>query len=202
MDREQILNAFARAGDGGGGERGDFDLNPGVPQVLRDGPPTPAAVLVPLIDRPEGITVMLTKRTDHLHDHAGQVSFPGGRVEESDDGPVATALRETREEVGLDPAFVEIIGTLDLYHTVTGFRVTPVVGVVRTGFDLEIDDFEVAEVFEVPLAFVLDPANHERESTVYNGIERHYYVLRHAPHSIWGATAGMLVNLSERLNRP
>lgn len=200
MDRERILEAFA--GDVGQGERGDFDLNPEAPETRPGGRLTPAAVLVPLIDRPGGITVMLTKRTDHLHDHAGQVSFPGGRVEESDDGPVATALRETREEVGLDPAFVQVIGSLDLYRTVTGFRVTPVVGLVRTGFELRIDEFEVAEVFEVPLAFVLDPANHERESTMYNGVERHFYVLRHSPHSIWGATAGMLVNLSERLNRP
>ncbi len=125
-----------------GGRRGDHDLNPGAP---RHATLTPAAVLVPLVERPGGITVLLTRRTEHLNDHPGQISFPGGRVEARDAGPVETALRETEEEIGLARSHVEIVGRLDRYETVTGFIITPVVGLVRPGFSLTLDAFDIKE---------------------------------------------------------
>jgi 8-oxo-dGTP pyrophosphatase MutT (NUDIX family) len=165
-----------------------------VPQGL-----TRAAVLVPVIKRPEGLTVLLTQRTAHLNDHAGQVSFPGGRCEENDASPIFTALRETEEEIGLDPALIEVLGLLPEYRTGTGFSVTPVVGLVRPPFELNPDSFEVAEVFETPLAFLLDPANHQRHSMEIGGIVRHYYAMPYEGYFIWGATAGMLVSLHRLL---
>ena len=156
-------------------------------------------MLVPLVERPDGLSVLLTKRTDHLHDHAGQVSFPGGRVEEHDDDAIATALRETEEEIGLLRDFVRIAGYLDAYETGTGFHITPVVGFVRPGFRLELDAFEVAEAFEVPLSFILDESNHQRHSRVWQGRRRHYYAMPYGDKYIWGATAGMLMNLYRRL---
>lgn len=162
---------------------------------------TAASVLVPLVERPLGYTVLLTQRTAHLEHHAGQISFPGGRAEESDDGPVDTALREAEEEIGLHRRHVtEIVGFLDLYQTVTGFLVTPVVAFVTPPFDLTLDAFEVAEAFEVPLAFILDPRNHERRSMLYKGQQRSFYVIPFEERYIWGATAAMLVNLARRLN--
>lgn len=160
---------------------------------------TPAAVLVPLVERREGLTVLLTQRTDHLVHHGGQISFPGGRVEEQDTGPIETALRETEEEIGLERHYVEVIGFLDLYQTVTGFLITPVVSFVAPGFTLRPDPFEVAEVFEVPLSFILDPRNHELRSRVYKGLERRFYVLPYENRYIWGATAAMLVSFARRL---
>ena len=159
-----------------------------------------AAVLVPLVLRQDGVTMLLTQRTDHLRDHAGQVSFPGGRVEAYDEGAVATALRETEEEIGVGPSHIEVVGELDLYETRTGFRITPVVGLVEPGFTLTLDEFEVAEVFEVPLSFALDPANHQKRSLVWRGAERHFYLLPYGEREIWGATAGMIVNLYNRLS--
>lgn len=164
----------------------------------------PAAVLVPLIDRPAGMTVLLTQRTEHLTDHAGQISFPGGRVEPHDRDAVDTALRETEEEIGLSRSQVEVIGCLDTCMTGTGFRVVPVVGLVDAPFDLDaliLDTFEVAEAFEVPLDFVLDPANHERRMAVRRGERREFYVLPFEDRYIWGATARMLVNLHEVLRQ-
>lgn len=178
--------------------RGDCDLNPGMKPVREK--LTSAAVLVPIVLRETGLTVMLTRRTDHLSDHAGQISFPGGRVEESDLDAIDTALRETEEEVGLSRAHIETVGNLDRYVTRTGFSVTPVVGFIRPPFDLSPDPFEVAEVFEVPLSFLLDRANHERHSRVYEGVERHYYAMPYGRHFIWGATAGMIVNLVDVLD--
>ena len=160
---------------------------------------TAAAVLVPLVARQEGVTVLLTRRTEHLHRHAGQISFPGGRIETSDTSPEAAALRETEEEIGLGRRHIELLGRLDLYRTRTGFEVTPVVGWVTPPFELAPDRFEVAEVFEVPLDFVVDRRNHERHSREWQGITRHFYVLPYGGYYIWGATAGMLVNLAERL---
>lgn len=157
---------------------------------------TPAAVLVPIVNRAEGMTVLLTQRTDHLADHAGQISFPGGRSDPEDTGPEATALRETEEEIGLPRTRVEILGLLPEYRTVTGFHVTPVVGLVEPPFPLMPDEFEVAEVFEVPLAFLLDPANHQRHSYEREGRVRRYYAMPYQGRYIWGATAAMLVNLS------
>jgi 8-oxo-dGTP pyrophosphatase MutT (NUDIX family) len=165
-----------------------------VPQSL-----TLAAVLVPIIDRPEGLTVLLTQRTAHLNDHAGQVSFPGGRCESDDPSPVFTALRETEEEIGLDRARIEVLGLLPEYRTGTGFSVTPVVGLVRPPFTLSPDSFEVAEVFETPLSFLLDPANHQRHSMEIGGVLRHYYAMPYEGYFIWGATAGMLVSLHRLL---
>ena len=161
---------------------------------------TPAAVLVPLIARAEGYSVLLTKRSEHLAHHPGQVSFPGGRSEPHDSDAIATALRETQEEIGLGAEFIEIVGQLDFYQTVTNFMVTPVVGLVRPGFNLDLDDFEVAEVFEVPLAHALNPSNHQRQSRVLNGQRREYYVIPYQNYFIWGATAAMLVNLAGRLD--
>lgn len=160
---------------------------------------TPAAVLVPLVNRPDGITVLLTQRTEHLADHAGQISFPGGRVEEGDKSREVTALREAEEEIGLPRSRVEILGTLPEYRTVTGFGVTPVVALVEPPFSLKLDPFEVADVFEVPLSFLLDPSNHQRHSYDYQGRRRFYYAMPFQGRFIWGATAGMLINLFQVL---
>jgi len=160
----------------------------------------PAAVLIPLVDRDGGLTVLLTRRTAHLDHHAGQISFPGGRIEASDADPVAAALRETREEIGLDPGRIEVLGRIDGYVTISNFAVVPVVAIVHPPFDLKPDPFEVDEVFEVPLAFVLDPANHQRHFREgADGKRRHFYALPYGSHYIWGATAAMLVNLAEAL---
>jgi len=162
----------------------------------------PAAVLVPLIDRPAGMTVLLTRRTEHLTDHAGQISFPGGRTEPADRDAVDTALRETEEEIGLARAAVEVVGCLDTCMTGTGFRVVPVVGLIAAPFEitaLTLDSFEVAEAFEVPLDFVLNPTNHARRTAVRHGHRREFYVLPYEDRYIWGATARMLVNLHEVL---
>lgn len=157
-----------------------------------------AAVLVPIVlrDKP---TVLLTQRTAHLRDHAGQVSFPGGRCEPGDPDPVATALREAEEEVGLAAAQIEVLGSLDAYRTGTGFTVTPVVALVTPPLNLKLDDFEVADVFEPPLAFLLDPANHRRDRLEYRGQWRDYWAMPWQGRYIWGATAGILVRLTQFL---
>jgi 8-oxo-dGTP pyrophosphatase MutT (NUDIX family) len=154
-----------------------------------------AAVLVPVMRHEDGLTVLFTRRTAHLNDHAGQISFPGGRAEPEDPSLEATALREAEEEIGLQPGSVEVLGRLHEYITVTGYRVTPVVGLVGSSADLMLDAFEVAEVFEVPLSFLLDPRNHQRNRVLWEGRERHYYAMPYGRHYIWGATAGMLMNL-------
>lgn len=155
----------------------------------------PAAVLVPMVRREAGLTILLTQRTDHLYDHAGQISFPGGRSEVHDESAAATALRETFEEIGLPRSHVEVLGLLPEYTTVTGYRVTPVVGLVSSPPVLSLDAFEVAEAFEVPLNFFLDPVNHQRNTLQYQGRTRHYYAMPYENRYIWGATAGMLMNL-------
>ena len=161
---------------------------------------TPASVLVPLVERPDGYTVLLTQRTAHLEHHAGQISFPGGRAEKEDGSPVETALREAEEEINLHRRHVvEIAGFLDLYQTVTGFLITPVVGFVVPPCELRLDDFEVAEAFEVPLDFILDPRHHERHSMLYRGQQRQYYVIPYQNRFIWGATAALLVHFARRL---
>lgn len=161
---------------------------------------TAAAVLVPLINRPGGLAVMLTQRTAHLHNHAGQISFPGGRVDEGDVDRVHTALREAEEETGLSADAVDIVGMLPECDIPSGFRVTPVVGWVEPPFELDPDPFEVAEVFEVPLTHFLDPANHQRHSDEINGRQRHYYAMPYQDRYIWGATAGMLFSLYQILS--
>ena len=159
----------------------------------------PASVLVPIVDRgresPSGLTMLFTRRAAHLKDHSAQVSFPGGRVSPEDPSPEATALREAREEIGLDPGRVELLGRMPEYLTRTGFRITPVVGVLTPPFELQPDANEVDEIFEVPLAFLLDPANHQRQSREWQGELRWFYAMDFGPHTIWGATAGMVVNL-------
>jgi 8-oxo-dGTP pyrophosphatase MutT (NUDIX family) len=160
---------------------------------------TAAAVLVPIVDQPSGLTVIFTKRTAHLKAHSGQVSFPGGRAEPEDPTPEFTALREAQEEIGLAVERVEVLARLPDYHTRTGFRVTPVVGLVTPPLALVPDPREVEEVFEVPLAFLLDPGNHRRETRELQGRTVGYYVMRYGTHAIWGATAGMLMNLYRHL---
>jgi 8-oxo-dGTP pyrophosphatase MutT (NUDIX family) len=157
--------------------------------------PVPAAVLVPVVNHPGRPTLLFTQRTAHLHDHAGQISFPGGRVDDGDVDRVATALREAEEETGIDRERVQIIGRLPDFDIQTGFRVTPVVGWVQPPFELNPDPFEVAEIFEVPLEFFLDPENHRRHTDELNGRIRHYYSMRYGERNIWGATAGMLYSL-------
>jgi 8-oxo-dGTP pyrophosphatase MutT (NUDIX family) len=155
----------------------------------------PAAVLVPIVQRPAGLMVLFTQRTTHLKSHAGQVSFPGGRAEPGDASPEFTALREAQEEIGLAPEHVEILGRLPDYHTRTGYVVAPIIGLLTPPFELVPDPNEVDEIFEVPLGFLLDPANHRRQTRVLQGRTVGYYEMPYEGHHIWGATAGMIVNL-------
>ena len=171
--------------------RGDFDLNPHTRPLNRK-ELRPAAVLVPLVQRPEP-TVLLTQRTHTLAQHAGQVAFPGGRAEPHDVSLIQTALRETEEETGIQSSFITIAGFLDAYETGTGFAILPVVGLLAEGFALMPDASEVAEVFEVPLAFLLDPRNHHHETAIQRGRLRRYWAVPYGERYIWGATAGMLV---------
>jgi 8-oxo-dGTP pyrophosphatase MutT (NUDIX family) len=160
--------------------------------------PRDAAVLMPLVARGDEVAVLLTQRTAHLYDHAGQISFPGGRVEPADVDAVATALRESEEEIGLSSALVHVLGVLPQYLTATGYRVTPVVGIIEQPFVLTLDDFEVAEAFEVPLPFLMDPRHHERRIFQAGDISRTFYCMpyeRARRYFIWGATAAMLRNL-------
>ncbi|WP_292040336.1 CoA pyrophosphatase [Massilia sp. UBA6681] len=156
-----------------------------------------AAVLVPLVERPEGLTVLLTRRTDHLSSHAGQISFPGGRAEELDSSPIETALREAEEEIGLHRRHVEIIGVLPEHVTISAYRVTPVVAMVQPPFALRADPGEVAEIFEVPLAFLMSGAHHQRRSVALpdGSGKRRFYAMPYKDYFIWGATAAMLRNL-------
>ncbi|CAD5373857.1 DNA mismatch repair protein MutT [Rubrivivax sp. A210] len=186
------------------------DAAPWVPPIAGDGrlhhdrEPSPAAVLVALVARDDGLRVLLTRRTDHLRDHAGQISFPGGRTEPEDGGPAATALREAQEEVGLAPTRVDVIGQLPVYTTITRYVVTPVVALVQPPLALQLDAFEVAEAFEVPLAFLMNPAHHRRHHFHYEGGQRQFLSMPwqgpgadgvEREYFIWGATAAMLRNL-------
>jgi 8-oxo-dGTP pyrophosphatase MutT (NUDIX family) len=162
-----------------------------------DAEPTPASVLMPLVVREQGLTLLLTQLTAHLNDHAGQISLPGGRVDATDASPTETALRETEEEVGLHRRHIEVLGNLPDYFTGTGFHVIPVVALVHPPFDLRADPFEVAEIFEVPMTFLMDGANHQRRTVdlPINSVRRTFYTMPYGRYFIWGATAAMLRNL-------
>jgi 8-oxo-dGTP pyrophosphatase MutT (NUDIX family) len=177
----------------------DFDLNPELfPELARNSPQRPAAVLVPIVAR-ASLSVLLTQRTDSLPSHAGQIAFPGGKMEAQDHDPTATALREAQEEIGLDPRFVEPLGYLDTYRTGTGYCIFPVVALVREGFALALDAREVADTFEVPLAFLMDEANHATHTRAWRGAERRFYAMPFEQRYIWGATAGIMKNMHQRL---
>lgn len=175
-------------------------------RFFKDREPADAAVLVPLVQRAEGLQVLLTMRTAHLNDHAGQISFPGGRCEPEDGHPIETALRETVEETGLARQFIEVLGTMPVYQTATNFMVTPVVALVQPGFTLNPDEFEVEEIFEVPLSFLMDADNHQQRSLQTPMGQRTFYAMpyecpvKQKNYFIWGATAAMLRNLYHFLN--
>lgn len=176
--------------------RSDYDLNPHYERVAQE--LVPAAVLLPIIRRSEP-TLLFTRRTDHLARHAGQVSFPGGRWHPDDSSLAGTALRETEEEIGIESKKIVVAGFLDAYETGTGFAILPVVAVIDEGFSLRPNSDEVAQIFEVPLSFLLDPANCQKGHREWRGHQREFYAFVWHGHSIWGATAAILVNLRERL---
>ena len=181
-------------------KRGDHDADPVMQKIAEVRPIRPAAVLVPVVDHPEP-TVLLTQRSAHLPDHAGQVSFPGGKIDKSDTDPMASALREAEEEIGLDRGHVEPLGYLDLYMTTLGYRIVPVVARVKPGFKLTLNTSEVDATFEVPLVFLMDQNNVQRHSRDWQGMTRHYYAITFGERYIWGVTAGILRNLHERIYR-
>jgi 8-oxo-dGTP pyrophosphatase MutT (NUDIX family) len=189
LDAGWLRRHFAAAGQPGATLYGDQGA-----EAARAPARRPASVLVPIVQRQEELKVLFTRRTAHLKSHSGQISFPGGRAEPHDASAEATALREAQEEIGLEPRYVEILGKLSDYHTRTDFRVTPVVGLVAPHFELRLDAYEVDEVFEVPLSFLLDPAHHERHWREFQGRRVTYYAIPYRDYYIWGATAGMLVN--------
>ncbi|SDP08200.1 8-oxo-dGTP pyrophosphatase MutT, NUDIX family [Filomicrobium insigne] len=178
---------------------GDYDLNPGIlPDPAQILPPKPAAVLIPILATTP-LSVLLTVRSDHLPNHAGQISFPGGKLEERDAGPAAAAMREADEEIGLDPRFIEPVGFLDWYRTGSGYVISPLVALIKPGYTLKADPGEVTDIFEVPLPFLLDVANHQRHSRISRGRQKHFYAMTYGERYIWGATAGIIKNLHERL---
>jgi 8-oxo-dGTP pyrophosphatase MutT (NUDIX family) len=179
--------------------RGDHDLQPQPMSEPDEAAAVPAAVLIPVVQRAEGPTVILTQRAAALRSHSSQVAFPGGRVDAVDGSPVVTALRETEEEIGLSRQHVRTLGFLDAYLTGTGYRIVPVVALVEPDFSLTLNPQEVDMAFEAPLSFLLDPANHRREGREWKGLYRTYYAMPFGERYIWGATAGMIRNLYERL---
>lgn len=181
-----------------GGTISDYDLNPGMRPGARPRL-TPAAVLIPLVGRDDGIHVVLTERAATMPTHAGQIAFPGGRIDASDGSVREAALREAEEEIGMVPADVTVLGYLDAYQTGTGFLVAPVVATVAASFVPVVQEREVADVFEVPLSFLMDPANHQMHQRSWRGIMRRYYAMPYGDRYIWGATAGMLKNLYDRV---
>lgn len=182
--------------------RGDHSLqdDPALLAAILAKPPREAAVLVPVVPRPEGVTVLLTERAAHLRDHSGQVAFPGGKIDRADPSPLAAALREAEEEIGLPRARVRPLGYLDPYLSGTGFLVTPVVGLVGLPVALALNPDEVADAFEVPLALLLDPARYELRSREWKGRQRSFYAVPYGARTIWGVTAGILRNLCDRLS--
>lgn len=197
--RERIIGAFGGAGNSSGAAAAPDTWPKGTP-ALNGKKLIPAAVLVPLISYGDGMTVLLTRRTENLTSHSGQISFPGGRRERVDRTPEETALRETEEEIGLPRDRVELVGRLSAHDTGTGYRVMPMVGLIAPPFPLVPDPSEVAEVFEVPLDYVLDPANHRFETRIHRGSERQFAVMPYGEYFIWGLTARLLLELSQRLS--
>ncbi|WFP66033.1 CoA pyrophosphatase [Mesorhizobium sp. WSM4904] len=182
-----------------GDEFGDHRFNPGHPRLKHMKPLRDAAVLIPVIDHADGATVLLTKRAERLRSHSGQVAFPGGTIDPTDPGPEATALRETFEEIGLDRGHIEIIGRMPDYISGSGYRIVPVLSVVRPGFSLTLNADEVDAAFEVPLRFLMDPVNHARDSRMWNDLEWFFYEMPYGGQRIWGVTAGIIRTLYERL---
>lgn len=178
---------------------GDHVLNPDLRKVFVHDRLRDAAVLIPVVDRGDGSTVILTKRAERLKNHSGQIAFPGGRIDPTDVSPEAAALRETVEEIGLAGDYIDVIGRLPDYVTGSGYRIAPVLGVVRPGFHLTLNEGEVDDVFEVPLGFLMDPANHGRASRVWQDQERFFYAMPFEERYIWGVTAGIIRALYERL---
>lgn len=193
-DHDTLYNAPGQIGDG----RLDGGLV-GRPRLIGNRALKLAAVLVPVVDYENEPKILLTRRADHLAQHSGQVAFPGGKVEAEDGGPVSAALREAQEEIGLSAEYVDVAGFLSTYETGSGFRILPVVGFVRPGFQLEIDHNEVAETFEVPLELMINEANYSRHEIEWEGRMEAYYAVEYEGYNIWGATAGMLRNLSRRM---
>lgn len=181
-------------------KRGDHDADPVMEAIAKVRPIKPAAVLVPIVARAEP-TILLTTRTAHLADHAGQIAFPGGKIDPGDESPAAAALREAHEEIGLAAPFVEPVGYLDVYMTTRGFRIVPTIARVSPGFSLTLNRQEVEDAFEVPLAFLMELTNHQRHSRDWEGMTRHYYAIPFGERYIWGVTAGILRNLHERIYR-
>lgn len=198
----QRLRPLREAPHDGQPPRGDFDLNPQWKPGLGARNLRPAAVLVPIVTRKAGLHVLFTERAQDMPSHPGQVSFPGGRMQADDADAVATALRETEEETGIAPEFIEPLGLLDSYETGSGYAISPVVAFVREGFAITRDTREVADIFEAPFDFLMDPDNHERHAREWQGTLRHFYAMPYDGHYIWGATAGMIVNLYERILKP
>ena len=180
-------------------EHGDHVLNPETLLEVEGLRLKDAAVLVPVVDDPDGAKVILTQRTATLRKHSGQIAFPGGGIDEGDISPEVAALREAQEEIGLDPYFVETVGRLPQYLSATGFRIIPVLSVVRRGFVITPNPEEVDAVFEVPLSFLMNPDNHQRDSRTWQGIVRHFYVMPYGERHIWGITAGIIRTVYERL---
>ncbi|MES1155331.1 MAG: CoA pyrophosphatase [Pseudorhodoplanes sp.] len=181
-------------------KRGDHDADPVMEAIAKVRPIRPAAVLIPVVAHPQP-TVILTTRTAHLADHAGQIAFPGGKIDAGDASPAAAALREAHEEIGLEASFVEPVGYLDVYMTTRGFRIVPTIARVSPGFALTLNREEVEDAFEVPLAFLMELTNHQRHSRDWEGMTRHYYAIPFGERYIWGVTAGILRNLHERIYR-
>ncbi len=193
------VRAALERGPYAGADYGDHRWNPDIGGLLLQRPLRDAAVLIPVVDYGERATILLTKRAERLRSHSGQVAFPGGRIDDTDASPEEAALREAEEEIGLDRQFIDVIGRMPDYVSGSGYRIAPVLSVVRPGFLLTINRDEVDDAFEVPLSFLMDPANHTRDSRIWENKERFFYTMPYGERYIWGVTAGIIRTLYERL---